>query len=222
MYSPEAFRERRPEVIAELMRQHSLATLISVDAGLPVISHIPLMFEPGNGDGADRTDAKSTEHGSAGCNGRLLGHLARANPHAPLLADGAPVTAIFHGPDAYVSPHWYQSPGVPTWNYAVVHVSGHSRLIDDDDRLLQLLDQLSARHEPSGKPIPLPQQRRRPLLQAIVGFEIHIDRIDAKFKLSQNRPDADQPGILAGLEGSGPGGGRLAGLMRQTIITDPR
>ena len=204
MYSPEAFREQRPQFIAELIRRHSLASLISVDKGVPVISHIPLMFEPGNGDG----------------DGRLLGHLARANPHAALLADCAPVTAIFHGPDAYVSPHWYQSAGVPTWNYAVVHVSGNSQHIDDDARLRQLLDQLTARHESNGLPIALPIERRQALLQAIVGFEVRIDHIEAKFKLSQNRPHADQPGILAGLEESGPAGGPVAGLMRRLADAD--
>ena len=185
-----------------LLREHPLATLISVAAGLPVISHIPLMFAPGSGADA----------------GRLLGHLARANPQAALLADDTPVTAIFHGPDAYVSPHWYQSPGAPTWNYAVVHVTGSSRLIDDDARLLQLLDQLTARHEADGKPIPQPIERRQALLASIVGFELCIDRIDAKFKLSQNRPPADQPGILAGLDGSGSAGGQVADMMRPFLV----
>lgn len=200
MYSPEAFREQRPAVIAELMRQHSFATLISVDAGQPVVSHIPLLFEPG------------AESAAGSGNGRLLGHLARANPHAELLRGGAAATAIFHGPHGYVSPHWYQSPGVPTWNYAVVHVSGRCQRIDDDEQLLSLLDRLTACHEGNAEPIPLSAERRRSLLQAIVGFEIVIERIDAKFKLSQNRPRADQPGILAGLEGNA--AGELAGLMR--------
>jgi len=102
----------------------------------------------------------------------------------------------------------------------VVHVTGSSRLIDDDDRLLQLLDQLTAGHEADGKPIPLPIERRQALLASIVGFEIRIDRIDAKFKLSQNRPPADQPGIFAGLQASRPAGGLVAELMRKPLVGD--
>ena len=199
MYSPEAFREQRLQYIAALIRQHGLATVISVDDGLPVISHIPLMFERGDGDTASR----------------LTGHLVRANPQAALLANDRPVTAIFHGPDAYVSPRWYRSPGVPTWNYAVVHIRGRSCHIDEEQRLLQLLDRLTAAHEADGEPIALPGERRRPLLQAIVGFDICIDDIEAKFKLSQNRPAADQPGILAGLEAGGAAGRQVAGWMRR-------
>jgi transcriptional regulator len=98
----------------------------------------------------------------------------------------------------------------------VVHISGSSQLIDDDAQLLQLLDTSTARHDVSGKPAPLPPDRRQPLLQAIVSFVIHIDHMAARSKLGQNRPAADQLAMLAGLKAGGGPGQQLAALMRRS------
>lgn len=111
LYSPEAFVEADFGRLAAFLRNHAFGTLVSVREGAPMVSHLPLLFE--------------TE---AGPRGRLLGHLARANPHAGSLAGGEPVLVIFQGPQDYVSPSWYATEGgVPTWNYAVVHAHGVAR-----------------------------------------------------------------------------------------------
>ena len=112
---------------------------------------------------------------------------------------------MFGGPHAYISPRWYASgPAVPTWNYADVHAYGAVRLIDDADWLRDLLRRLSQRHE-SGSETPWrmedqPADYMSGMLRGIVGFEISVTRLEGKFKLSQNRPAADRPRIIAALE----------------------
>ena len=135
------------------------------------------------------------------------GHLARANPQAADLDwQGGEALAIFSGPHAYVSPGWYEAgPAVPTWNYASVHAYGAARAIDDPEWLRDLLRRLSERHE-AREPAPwsmdgLPEPYVAiGMLKGIVGFEIAVTRLEGKFKLSQNRPAADRPRIIAALE----------------------
>jgi transcriptional regulator len=132
--------------------------------------------------------------------------MARANPQWQGFGEAQPVLAIFHGPHAYVSPSWYRATGVPTWNYAVVHVYGRARPIEDQATLRSLIERLTALHEarnPSPWRNDLPDDRYHDLLGKIVGFEIDIERMEAKFKLSQNRSDADRQGVIAGLRGTG-------------------
>src|SRR5208282_6414758 len=151
----------------------------------PHVSHVPLQH-----------------HADAGKKGVLLGHMARANPHWRHFADRTSV-AVFHGPHAYVSPSWYADPAnaVPTWNYAVAHVHGRAELMDEADTRA-LLDELVQRYEDGrDKPWHL-QLAGRPLaamLEAIVGFRLTIERIDAKFKLSQNRSGDDRERVIAAL-----------------------
>ncbi len=113
--------------------------------------------------------------------------------------DGAEVLVIFRGPEGYVSPNWYPSKHetgreVPTWNYAVVHVHGRLRVVDDHGWLRQLLERLTDRHE-AGQPQPwhvsdAPADHIEKSLGGIVGLDISIERIEGKFKLSQNHPAA--------------------------------
>lgn len=198
MYVPEAFATDDPQRIAALVRQHPFATLISVGPDGPLVSHLPLLAEPGpSGTLAD---------------GRLLGHLACANPHTSLLAS-VPALAIFHGPHAYVSPRWYASPGVPTWNYAAVHIAGQSRLIDAVEDKLAILEDLTAHFEQrETNPWTLADAGPRvsQLAKAIAAFEISILSVTAKFKLSQNRPAADREQVRSALAEVNP---ELAHLM---------
>ena len=146
----------------------------------------------------------------------------RTGKHA--WSDRAEVLAIFHGPHGYVSPSWYQpDPVVPTWNYAVVHLHGTARLVHEPAELKALVARLVQRHEAGRTPawnMALPADDEAKMLAAIVGFEITITRIEAKFKLSQNRSAADREGVVKALEaGGGEAERQLAQLMRD-ISTD--
>lgn len=189
MYLPEHFRETDPDRIAALIDAHPFGTLVTAPDGAPFVSHLPFLLE--------RTP---------GSPGRLLGHMARANPQWEHLAADGKVLAVFQGPHAYVSPSWYASPGVPTWNYAAVHVRGKARLIEAEPELEALVTQLTRVHE-SRMPVPwkpdLAGERRAKLLGMIVGFEIEITDIQAKFKLSQNRPAEDRQRVIQALRESG-------------------
>jgi len=188
MYVPDHFKETNPERISSLIDGYPFGMLVTVPEGVPFVSHLPFLFEH-----------------SAGSHGKLLGHMARANPQWQHLAAGSEVLAVFQGPHAYVSPSWYSSPGVPTWNYAVVHVRGKPLLIETEPELEALVDKLTHVHE-SHQPNPwkpnLAGERRSRLLKMIVGFEIEITNIEGKFKLSQNRPLEDQQRVVKELSQS--------------------
>jgi transcriptional regulator len=149
--------------------------------------------------------------------------MARANAHWESLESAAEVLAIFGGPHAYVSPSWYaHHPSVPTWNYAVVHARGKARIVEPE-ALPALLARLTRKYE-EGRPAPwrmedLPADFTPRLLAAIVGFEIAVERLEGKFKLSQNRRPADLEGVIAALEGEGQGA--LAALMREHADRPP-
>jgi transcriptional regulator len=188
IYTPSTFSARDETAIARLVRDHPFATLITPGNPEPFISHLPLELA------SDR-----------GPHGTLLGHMARANPHWRHFGDAASI-AVFHGPHAYVSPSWYVEPAtaVPTWNYAVVHVHGMAAPMSDPAETRALLDRLVRRYEGT-RPRPWQLQLEgRPLevlLEAIVGFHVRIERIDAKLKLSQNRGAEDRDRVIAGLLG---------------------
>lgn len=173
MYVPPSFSETDLEKLHEYIDRHSFATLISQAGTEPFATHLPLPLD--RGQGPQRT---------------LVGHMARANSHGQTAA-GQRVLAIFHGPHAYISPSWYETANVvPTWNYVTVHVYGTLRLIEDQSRLSALIHRMVERYE-STQPNPwlLDSQDEAfvsKMLDAIVGFEIEIDRIEGKWKLSQN------------------------------------
>ena len=136
---------------------------------------------------------------------RLRGHLARANPQVDDLAVETQILTIFQGPHAYVSPRHYDTDfAVPTWNYAVIHAYGVVQLHDDDDVTRGLLDDLVDDYEsgPAGWRADWQDERSEGLLRAIVSFEIDVLRVEAKFKLNQNRPETDQRAVAAALLGS--------------------
>ncbi len=186
MYVPAAFTPADPAALRELMREHGFATLVSNGADGPVATHVPVLYDP---DPAP--------------NGRLVAHLARANPHGAAL-EGAAVLAIFLGPHGYISPSWYAThPAVPTWNYAAVHVYGRARLVMDEARLRDIVTRLVDTYE-GGRQTPwsmagVPERYMRGMIGGIVGVEIDIERIEGKHKLSQNRDAEDRRRVIATL-----------------------
>jgi transcriptional regulator len=207
VYLPPAFTETREEILVAHIEQHDFGLLVTQgNAGL-IASQIPFLIE--------RRDGKLY----------LEGHIALANPQGADLDGAADVLAIFAGPHAYISPSWYQSgPAVPTWNYATVHAYGAARRIDDADWLRNLVDRLSQRHE-AREAAPwrmemLPEPYVASMLTGIVGIEIAVSRLEGKFKLSQNRPAADRPRVVAALERrDDPESRAVAQLMREREAT---
>jgi transcriptional regulator len=186
LYRPPAFASDDRAAIARLFDEHPFATLITAGAGEPQVSHLPLLHQS-----------------TPGPHGSLIGHMARANPHWRHFGDGATL-AIFHGPHAYVSPSWYAEPAsqVPTWNYAVVHVLGRAEVVADRAATLATLQQLIERFEGRRTTpwrLQLEGARLDAMVGAIVAFEIAIERIDAKLKLSQNKDEADRRRVASGL-----------------------
>jgi len=189
MYLPESFRETDPAVCYDLIDRFGFATVVSSSADAPEVSHLPLLL--------DRRVAGRE---------RLVGHVARANSHWNRFDGAATALAIFHGPHAYVSPSWYTNhPAVPTWNYAVVHVHGTPEVLDAGatwEILQRLVEQYeSARENRWDAELTADYVDR--MLREIVGFEMGIARMEAKFKLSQNRESGDRVGTMAGLESEG-------------------
>lgn len=204
VYLPPAFTETREDVLLAHIERYDFALLVTHGEGGLVASQIPFLLE--------RRDGQVL----------LQGHLARANPQVADLAAGGEVLAIFTGPHAYISPSWYEAgPAVPTWNYASVHAYGTVRAIDDAGWLRDLVDRLSQRHE-AREPAPpwriddQPAAYLAGMLRGIVGVEIAVGRLEGKFKLSQNRPQADRPRIAAALERRDDADARaVAHLMRE-------
>jgi transcriptional regulator len=132
--------------------------------------------------------------------------VARVNPQWRHFSNGADVLAIFTGPHAYISPSWYQTPQmVPTWNYVAVHAYGIPRIVEDKKAFEEILH-LTVREYESGQTSPwrdaLPAEHKAGMMKAIVGFEIELTRVEAKFKLSQNRKPEDIAGAVAALSQS--------------------
>jgi len=190
VYLPPAFAETRPALLVAYIERHNFGLLLSHGAAGLVASHIPFLVE--------RRDEKL----------HLLGHLARPNPQVEDLGRDGKVLAIFSGPHAYISPGWYAGgPSVPTWNYVDVHAYGTVRLIEDGAWLHGLLRRLSDNHE-AGSPAPwriedLPEAYLEGMVKGIIGLDIAVSRLEGKFKLSQNRPAADRPRVIAALEQGG-------------------
>lgn len=165
---PERFKINNDENILEIVHENPLATLISIKDFQPFISHIPLV--------AEKTNDQF----------KLIGHFAKANPHWKLIE--GPTTVIFHGPNSYITPRWYAENDVPTWNYAVVHFQGTGHLLSDYDSTVACLRKLTAHTEAKSKTlwefwIPDDLSNPQDLTSAIIGFEIEVQDIKAKFKL---------------------------------------
>jgi len=193
MYTPPAFRlSDLPEIHAAIAAAR-LATLVTATAEGLMATPLPLYLV-----------AEEGPHGT------LYGHVARANPHWSTPPQGAAM-ALFQGPHAYVSPSWYAEKPVhgrvvPTWNYQAIHAHGAVEFFEDAGRLLEVVTRLTAIHE-SGRAAPwavsdAPADYVAGMLRGIVGVRLPIARIEAKRKMSQNRPAADRAAVAAGLAAS--------------------
>ena len=186
MYVPKHFEERDPDILSALMRQFNFALLVTARNGVPVGTHVPLHLDDG------------------GKNSRLLGHLARANDHWQDFDGEREAMAVFQGPHSYISPNWYVSKGqVPTWNYATVHAYGKPRVMQDPGEVTDVLWQLVGDNENDAtgnwSMDKLSKRKVAAQLRSIIAFEMPIERLEGKFKMSQNREAEDAQGAANGV-----------------------
>lgn len=187
MYIPEHFRnEDRAEALA-FMRANPFAILVSQTQAGPFATHVPVVIR------------------ESGDNVTIRGHVAKANPHWQHLQADPQCLMIFHGPHAYISPTNYEiRESVPTWNYGAVHAYGEARTYSAPHELLSMLHDLiptfEAAYGEQWESLSETYQQR--MLSHIVGFEISIGRLEAKFKLSQNRTRQEQQNIIESLSGA--------------------
>ena len=196
MYVPAHFKEDNIAVLHDAIRQYGFGTLVTSSeqqSGEPELeaSHLPLLL-----------DAEPAPFGT------LLGHLARANPQWQRVKPGSQALAIFLGPNTYITPSWYPTKRqtgkvVPTWNYLAIHAYGTLSIFDDADALRAHVSKMTDTHEaPRAAPWAVsdaPEKFVDQMLKAIVGFKLHITRLEGKWKMSQNRPAQDVVGVLDGL-----------------------
>ncbi|HEY9876807.1 MAG TPA: FMN-binding negative transcriptional regulator [Leptolyngbyaceae cyanobacterium] len=182
MYRPTAFREDDVDKLVSFMKAHSFATLVSVLNGVPSASHVPLVVKVEN----DTI--------------KLIGHLAKQNPQWQAF-EAAESLAIFTGPHAYISPTLYEKhESVPTWNYIAVHAYGFPKIITfggSPESMDKMIDEMVDTYEDSYKQHwhSLSTGFREGLMNGIIGFEMTVTRLEGKYKLSQNRSQADQQNV---------------------------
>jgi transcriptional regulator len=191
MYVPKLFQEKDWQEIRRVIDQNSFATVVSCSAGIPVATHVPLRLVE---SGAEKWS--------------LQGHVSRANKHWHLFERNERSLAIFAGPQAYVSPRWYDHVNVPTWNYVAVHVYGKTKVVQDPAELRTLMEGLVDRYEghvetPERYTIEkLPPDYLESQMNGIVGFEIAVEEVQASFKLSQNRDEKNYSNVIRELSKS--------------------
>ena len=195
MYVPPHFLEDDKAALHRAIGETRLATLVTLGSEGMEASHVPILLDEGEGT-----------------YGTIRGHLARANPQWRRASAETPALVMFLGPDAYVSPNWYATKRetgkvVPTWNYLAIHAYGRVEFFEDAERLRAIVTSLTQRHEGRReKPWAVsdaPEDYIQAQLRGIIGFRLPIDRLEGKWKLSQNRPEADRRGVIEGLEGEG-------------------
>lgn len=205
MYLPSAFREENQDIQHDFIRAHPLGVLMTAGEGGLMANHIPCLLYP---DG---------EHGV------LRLHIARANPQLAALSASQDCMVVFQGEQAYISPSWYATKQethkvVPTWNFTAVHVWGTPTVMDDAAWLRAQLEALTLSHEHKrAQPWAVgdaPPDFIAAQMRAIIGVEIPISRIEGKWKVSQNRNEADRQGVVAGLNNTD-GGQAMAALVAE-------
>ncbi len=201
MYVPEFNRQEDRSTILAFMRANPFAILVTTAGGVPFATHLPLLVD------------ESGEHIV------VQGHMARANAHWKSMKESEESLVIFHGPHAYISPSLYEiQESVPTWNYAAVHVYGQPTLFSDEEFLKATLHRMITTFESSymAQWLELSEQYRSRMMKHIVGFEIRAKRLEAKFKLSQNRTKGEQARVIQCLNQSKDSNvSGVAELMRQ-------
>ncbi len=186
MYIPKLYREEDREKIIEFLRQNNFPALVSHDGEKLTATHLPVEIIEG-------------KEGTL----TILGHMSRANPQWKSFGEQE-VLLIFQGAHTYISPRWYNHVNVPTWNYMMVHVYGRVRTVEGEE-LHSLLNQLVGKHEAgtSYRLKNLPEEFVQKEMKGVFGFALDITRIDAGYKLSQNRSDEDHENIVYELEKRG-------------------
>lgn len=182
MYITEAFKEKDRARIIALANEFAFASLITINEGVPSASHLPLLIESG-----EKTI--------------ILGHMAKLNEQWKDLQEDNEVLVIFQGPHAYISPSIYEGFAVPTWNYTAIHMYGTAKVVKKT-KLKKIINSLTDKYEKEQE-TPWNPEYPEKMLDAIVGFEIMVNRIEAKFKLSQNREEGDRKNIIINLNKSG-------------------
>lgn len=180
MYVPEYFEVDDKAKIFAFIEANAFGQLISSVHGRPFSSHLPFLLSE------DRS--------------KLFAHVARQNPQFQEIS-GQEVLVTLQGHHDYISPSWYSSPGVPTWNYQAVHIYGMCQAFEEPNRLKQLVDRLTSKYE-SRLEDPWQPDYNANMLKAIVGIEITISEVQGKFKLSQNRSSDDQKRVIEKLKES--------------------
>jgi len=181
VYIPEFNRQEDRAVTLAFMRANPFAILISNADSVPFATHLPLLVD------------------EAGDQVVVRGHMAKANPHWKSVKEGEESLVIFHGPHAYISPSLYEiRESVPTWNYAAVHVYGEPTLFSDEEGLKEVLHRMIDIFESSYMQqwSELSDKYRSQMMKHIVGFEIKVKKLEAKFKLSQNRTKGEQARVI--------------------------
>jgi transcriptional regulator len=206
MYLPPQFREADVPALHAAIRQIAFGSLVTLGPDGLIASHVPMLI-----------DADPAPYGT------LLGHVARANPQWRGPATDVQALAMFVGPNAYVTPSWYPTKRetgkvVPTWNYVAIHAYGPVEFFEDADRLLALVTRLTeSRETPRAAPWAVsdaPAEFVRAQLKGIVGFALPIARLEGKWKMSQNRNEADRAGVRDGLAREpGPANDAVAAVM---------
>ena len=181
MYIPKHFEVTDRDVLCAFINENAFGQLVSTVGGRLFSTHMPFLLSD------DST--------------RLIGHVARLNPQHTEL-DGQEVLITLQGPHDYISPSWYASAGVPTWNYQAVHIYGRGRVFDDTDALRSVVAALTEKYEAAYER-PWQPDYKAAMLSAIVGVEVTISEIQGKFKLSQNRPAQDQRQVVTQLKAQG-------------------
>jgi transcriptional regulator len=207
MYLPKHFEVTDQATIDAFVRANPFATLVSVIGGGIFATHVPMLAD-----------------GDLAAGGVLLGHVAKANDHIRAFDGASESLMIFQGPHAYVSPTWYaSSPAVPTWNYSAVHVYGvlSPMTRGETARFVgRLTDHFEGSHTVTAS---LPPDYKADMVENIVGFRLAISRVEAKFKMSQNRPAEDAPRVVDRLSRSDDAASReLSDLMSSHLRLDTR
>ena len=207
MYIPSAFQQTDRTKLHDFIEANSFGLLVSTHDGRPFATHLPFLLER-----------------DAGPHGRLVGHMAQANPQWRDLA-GQEVLAVFSGPHAYVSPTWYETENVvPTWNYVAVHAYGRCEIVEDPEGLTPILKAYVATYEgPMSNPWTLDTAGDyfHKMVRAVVGFRLDISRLEGKWKLNQNHPQERREKVARVLERSAdPDAREIARLMTETPAPD--
>lgn len=208
MYLPKHFATSDGQQTRKLIQDNGFATILSFPKDASVfINHLPVIFSSIKGE----EDV-------------LIGHMAKMNPQWKHFQENPKATIIINGAHTYITPIWYKASDVPTWNYAVAHLHGKMELLQNFEDQVSILTQLSDFYEkPNSNPwkfkLPEDLKNEQLLISAIISFKFHIEKIDAKFKMSQNRSQLDRQGVIDGL---GTRTDEMSSLVRDMMIENEK